>query len=290
MTAARRIRAGCRVVHRLARDRDSRLIAIVLADTEPGSCGDAALDGAGARWSSSASSTSAALAALERAPRSSAIVSRSAPARSAASARPSDALAAGARFLVAPDFDAAVWAPPSERGVLHLPGVMTPTEVDQALAAGAPALKLFPAGALGPGHVADLLGPFPDARLVADRRRRRAQRGRVHRRGLPRGRLRRSPRPLRGPVTADGVAARARTLLSSDPHPDTQGNHMPIDGVLPVIPTPFRDGVFDRESFRRMLDHMLPSVDGYTLLGEHRRGAVADTTPSACGSSRPRWR
>jgi 4-hydroxy-tetrahydrodipicolinate synthase len=37
--------------------------------------------------------------------------------------------------------------------------------------------------------------------------------------------------------------------------------------VLPVIPTPFHAGVFDQESFARLLDHMLPDVDGYTLSG-----------------------
>lgn len=42
---------------------------------------------------------------------------------------------------------------------------------------------------------------------------------------------------------------------------------MAVQGVLPVIPTPFRDGAFDRDAFARLLDHMLPSVDGYTLLG-----------------------
>ncbi|HST42949.1 MAG TPA: dihydrodipicolinate synthase family protein [Conexibacter sp.] len=42
---------------------------------------------------------------------------------------------------------------------------------------------------------------------------------------------------------------------------------MPISGVLPVIPTPFRDGVFDHASFQRLLDHMLPWVDGFTLMG-----------------------
>jgi 4-hydroxy-tetrahydrodipicolinate synthase len=42
---------------------------------------------------------------------------------------------------------------------------------------------------------------------------------------------------------------------------------VPISGVLPVIPTPFKDGVFDQESFQRLLDHMLPSVDGFTLMG-----------------------
>jgi len=42
---------------------------------------------------------------------------------------------------------------------------------------------------------------------------------------------------------------------------------MPIEGILPVIPTPFLDGEFDGPSFQRLLEHMLPSVDGYTLLG-----------------------
>jgi 4-hydroxy-tetrahydrodipicolinate synthase len=40
-----------------------------------------------------------------------------------------------------------------------------------------------------------------------------------------------------------------------------------IRGVLPVLPTPFRDGHFDQESFQLLLDHMLPGIDGYTLLG-----------------------
>jgi 2-dehydro-3-deoxyphosphogluconate aldolase/(4S)-4-hydroxy-2-oxoglutarate aldolase len=77
------------------------------------------------------------------------------------------ALALGARFLVAPGLNADVLALAAERDVLHLPGVLTPTEVDAALLAGAHALKLFPAGRLGPGYVADLLAPFPGARLVA---------------------------------------------------------------------------------------------------------------------------
>ena len=42
---------------------------------------------------------------------------------------------------------------------------------------------------------------------------------------------------------------------------------MSVDGILPVIPTPLRDGAFDPRSFERLLEHMLPSVDGYTLLG-----------------------
>lgn len=42
---------------------------------------------------------------------------------------------------------------------------------------------------------------------------------------------------------------------------------MAVRGILPVIPTPFSDGRFDVASFESLLDHMLPGVDGYTLLG-----------------------
>ena len=40
-----------------------------------------------------------------------------------------------------------------------------------------------------------------------------------------------------------------------------------IEGLLPVIPTPLLDGRFDEGSFGRFLDHFLPWLDGYTLLG-----------------------
>jgi 4-hydroxy-tetrahydrodipicolinate synthase len=42
---------------------------------------------------------------------------------------------------------------------------------------------------------------------------------------------------------------------------------MPVSGILPVIPTPFQHGRFDPASFERLLEHMAPGVDGYTLLG-----------------------
>jgi 2-dehydro-3-deoxyphosphogluconate aldolase/(4S)-4-hydroxy-2-oxoglutarate aldolase len=77
------------------------------------------------------------------------------------------AVAAGARFLVSPGFapDVHTWA--RAAGIAHLPGVLTPTELDAALQAGAPLVKLFPAGRLGAAYVRDLVNPFPDARLVA---------------------------------------------------------------------------------------------------------------------------
>ena len=57
---------------------------------------------------------------------------------------------AGARLVLAPNFDAAVVARTKARGLLSMPGVGTPSEGFAALAAGADALKLFPAELLGP--------------------------------------------------------------------------------------------------------------------------------------------
>jgi 2-dehydro-3-deoxyphosphogluconate aldolase/(4S)-4-hydroxy-2-oxoglutarate aldolase len=75
------------------------------------------------------------------------------------------ALAAGASFLVAPHLDVEVvqWA--TGRGAPMLPGAATPTEVLGAWRAGAAAVKVFPASALGPSFVRELRGPFPDIPL-----------------------------------------------------------------------------------------------------------------------------
>ena len=76
------------------------------------------------------------------------------------------AMSAGARFLVSPSLDGGLVAYARESDVLHLPGVMSPTELAGALASGAQLVKLFPAARLGAGYVGDLLAPFPEARLV----------------------------------------------------------------------------------------------------------------------------
>lgn len=75
------------------------------------------------------------------------------------------AVAAGARYLVAPNFDPVVADVAGELGVALLPGVFTATEVAHA-AGRCPALKLFPASAGGPAYLRALLGPFPDLAIV----------------------------------------------------------------------------------------------------------------------------
>ena len=77
------------------------------------------------------------------------------------------ARAAGATYTLAPTLDLAVLARAHELGLVHVPGVATPTEALAAWRAGAAAVKVFPARQLGgPGYVKALLGPLPDLRLI----------------------------------------------------------------------------------------------------------------------------
>lgn len=57
---------------------------------------------------------------------------------------------AGGRLIVSPNSDSAVIAATVEAGLVSCPGFFTPSEAFSALAAGAHALKLFPAEAASP--------------------------------------------------------------------------------------------------------------------------------------------
>src|SRR5699024_5170086 len=59
------------------------------------------------------------------------------------------AVDAGASYIVSPGFSEAVVRRCTERGVLPLPGTVTATEIQAALAAGLQAAKVFPAQASG---------------------------------------------------------------------------------------------------------------------------------------------
>jgi 2-dehydro-3-deoxyphosphogalactonate aldolase len=62
-----------------------------------------------------------------------------------------DALAAtGAKLMVTPNTDSAVIRRAKEKGLRAVIGAMTPTEALAAVAAGADALKIFPASVVGP--------------------------------------------------------------------------------------------------------------------------------------------
>jgi Entner-Doudoroff aldolase len=73
---------------------------------------------------------------------------------------------AGGQFIVSPNCNAAVIAHTKVLNLVSIPGCFTPTEVIAAIDAGADAIKLFPAGSLGPGYVKALRGPLGDVRLV----------------------------------------------------------------------------------------------------------------------------
>lgn len=68
---------------------------------------------------------------------------------------------AGGRLLVAPNVDPLVLEAARLRGLVTMPGVFTPTEAFAALAAGASALKFFPASALGAGGIAAMKAVLP---------------------------------------------------------------------------------------------------------------------------------
>jgi 2-dehydro-3-deoxyphosphogluconate aldolase/(4S)-4-hydroxy-2-oxoglutarate aldolase len=82
-------------------------------------------------------------------------------------AQAASAVAAGAHFVVAPGLDDAIVEWGRTNDVLVLPGVMTPTEMMRAVAAGALAAKLFPAQIAGGVDLLDAVRPvFPSLRFV----------------------------------------------------------------------------------------------------------------------------
>lgn len=76
------------------------------------------------------------------------------------------AVDAGARFIVSPHTDAELISWCALGGVPCYPGALSPTEIHTAWSAGASAVKLFPAAAVGTGYLKQIAGPFPDIPFV----------------------------------------------------------------------------------------------------------------------------
>ncbi|MEX1333895.1 MAG: 2-dehydro-3-deoxyphosphogluconate aldolase, partial [Candidatus Limnocylindrales bacterium] len=76
------------------------------------------------------------------------------------------AVDAGARFIVSPHTDTELIAWCALNGVPCYPGALSPTEIHAAWAAGASAVKLFPASAVGTGYLKQIAGPFPDIEFI----------------------------------------------------------------------------------------------------------------------------
>ncbi len=72
----------------------------------------------------------------------------------------------GGQFIVSPNCRPEVIGVTKRLGLFSLPGCFTPTEIVEAVDAGADAVKLFPAQSLGPSFVRAMRGPLPEVRLV----------------------------------------------------------------------------------------------------------------------------
>lgn len=75
--------------------------------------------------------------------------------------------AAGAAFYLSPNFKKEVVQEARARGIVAIPGAMTPTEIADAWEAGADLVKLFPADDLGYHYIRNLRGPLPHIPLLA---------------------------------------------------------------------------------------------------------------------------
>ncbi len=74
---------------------------------------------------------------------------------------------AGGRLFVSPNIDPPVLMRATAHGMVTMPGVFTPTEALSAVAAGASALKVFPASVLGPGGINAIRAVLPPDIAVA---------------------------------------------------------------------------------------------------------------------------
>jgi 2-dehydro-3-deoxyphosphogluconate aldolase/(4S)-4-hydroxy-2-oxoglutarate aldolase len=76
-------------------------------------------------------------------------------------------IGAGAQFVVSPILDPSMISACRTRGVPVMPGALTPTEVVNAMRAGADLVKVFPCSAVGgASYIRSLKAPLPGARLV----------------------------------------------------------------------------------------------------------------------------
>ena len=77
------------------------------------------------------------------------------------------AIRAGAQYIVAPGFDAAVVDWCQEQGVPVLPGAATPTEINMALARGVKLLKFFPSEEIGGVRMLKALyAPYQEVQFI----------------------------------------------------------------------------------------------------------------------------
>lgn len=74
---------------------------------------------------------------------------------------------AGAQYIISPDMNPAVIEKTKALGLASMPGAMTPTEIITAHDVGADAVKVFPAGVLGPEYIKSVKAPLSHVPLMA---------------------------------------------------------------------------------------------------------------------------
>lgn len=74
---------------------------------------------------------------------------------------------AGARYIISPNVNEAIIRETRVLGLVSLPGALTPSEIATAYEAGANAVKVFPAGELGPGYIKAVRAPLSNVPLLA---------------------------------------------------------------------------------------------------------------------------
>lgn len=74
---------------------------------------------------------------------------------------------AGGEFMVTPNVNPELIRQCVADGLMAMPGALTPSEAVQAYDAGARYVKIFPAGALGPGYIKAIKAPLSHIPLLA---------------------------------------------------------------------------------------------------------------------------
>ena len=78
-----------------------------------------------------------------------------------------EAIACGAKFIVSPGLSKEVADVCKKHGIAYLPGVVTPTEIMEAISYGLTTLKFFPAGIFGGLKAINALGAaFPQCKFM----------------------------------------------------------------------------------------------------------------------------
>lgn len=74
---------------------------------------------------------------------------------------------AGAEFILSPNVEEQVIRQTKARGLISVPGAMTPTEIIHGYDLGGDIIKIFPAGSLGASYFKDILGPISAVPMMA---------------------------------------------------------------------------------------------------------------------------